>query len=366
VNQSSVLPTSASPPAFAYLVCQQTTDDSQRASLVDEIVAEAQAAETAGFCGVFVSEHHQRQDNFFPSPLVLATVLARATRRLDIGVSVALLPLYHPLRLVEDATCVDIVAKGRLILGLGPGYVPSDLHLYGIDKPEALARYLEGLEILQHGWDRNWTHEGAQYRVNISAITPRPISDPRPRIWIAANTIEGVRRAALYGDGWIIGARSTLARAEQLSEAYLSICQQLNKQPQISVIRDAWVGDSDEAAYDEVGVPLLNSHNEHVSAGFIADESMTGVDPRRSNVETFYKVATDRWLVGDRNRVQYQIGNWVTRVGASYFVVRFRHATGPSREEVLAQIARFGNTFAPDLESLGFRTGPPRQLDLSP
>ena len=332
--------------AFGYLVCQQTSDDSLRASLVDEIAAEAQAAEVAGFHGVFVSEHHQRPDNFFPSPIVLASVLARETKRLDIGLTVALLPLYHPLRLVEDATCVDVVANGRLILGLGPGYVPSDLHLYGIDKSEALARYLEGLEIVHHGWDSQWTHDGARYRVNISRITPRPISQPRPRIWIAANTVQGVGRAAQYGDGWVIGARSTLARAAQLSEAYLSNCAQLHKTPQIAVIRDAWVADSNKDAFDEVGVPLLKAHDEHVSAGFVAGESMAGVDPKYADAETFYKVAADRWLVGDRNLVRQQIGDWVTRVGASYFVVRFRHPTGPSREAVLAQIGRFGSTFA--------------------
>lgn len=331
---------------FGYLVCQQTSVDANRAALVDEIVAEAQAAESAGFKGVFVSEHHQRADNFFPSPMILATVLARETARLDIGVSVALLPLYHPLRLVEDATCLDVVANGRLILGLGPGYVPSDLHLYGIDKTEAVARYLEGLEIVHHGWDTQWVHDGARYRVNISRITPRPISQPRPRIWIAANSVQGVERAAQYGDGWIIGARSTLARARQLSKAYLSKCSQLDRPPQIGVIRDAWVADTNNDAFDEVGVPLLTAHAEHVSAGFIADESMAGVDSMHTDAETFYRVAAGRWLVGNPDQVLRQIRDWITSVGASYFVVRFRHPTGPSREAVLAQIERFGRTFA--------------------
>lgn len=338
--------TSPKPPAFGYLVCQQTPDDSRRALLIDEIVAEAKTAERSGFRGVFVSEHHQRTDNFFPSPLILATVLARETDRLDIGISVALLPLYHPLRLVEDATCVDIVANGRLILGLGPGYVLGDLRLYGMSKDDALARYVEGLDVVIHGWDRDWTHHGPTYPVQILQITPRPISEPRPRIWIAANTVDGVQRAAEYGDGWIIGARSTLARAASLSAAYRSACERLHKEPWIAAIRDAWISDSDESAYQQIGTPLLMAHAEHVSAGFVSDPAMAGVDPLDATPETFFRVSADRWLVGDRHRIEHQIAQWTSDVGTSYFVVRFRHASGPPHEAVLEQIERFGEAFA--------------------
>ena len=327
---------------FGYLSCQQTLDDGRRAILIDEIVAEAQAAERAGFAGVFVSEHHQRADNFFPSPLVLATVLARATARIDVGAAVAVLPLYQPLRLVEDATCIDVVAGGRFILGLGPGYVPADMRLYGMEKPEALERYTEGLEIVTHGWDRDWSFAGRHYRAAIADITPRPISTPRPRLWIAANTTAGVERAARLADSWVIGGRASLTSAAVAAPRYHAACAEAGKQPLVAVIRDAWLADSDLEAFRSIAPHLLTTHLERVRGGFIRDPLAAGVDPATAGPEDFYRIAADRWLVGDAARVRGQIERWRARIGASYFIVRFRHAAGPPHEAVLEQIRGFG------------------------
>lgn len=327
---------------FGYAACQQTPDDSRRALLVDEIVREAQAVERSGFQSVFVSEHHQRADNYFPSPLVLAAVLARETTRVDIGVAVALLPLYQPLRLVEDATCIDIVAGGRFILGLGPGYVPEDLRLYGMDKAEALERYAEGLEIVTHGWDRGWSYEGRWYRAAIAGITPRPVSSPRPRLWIGANTKGGVERAARSADAWVIGARASLATASAVAPRYHAACAETGKRPRVAVIRDAWIADTDLAAFRDISPYLLRTHLERVRGGFIRDPLAAGVEPETAGPEDFYRIAAGRWLVGDAARVGLQLERWRAEVGASHFILRFRHPTGPPHEAVLEQIHRFG------------------------
>ena len=328
---------------FGYLVCQQTADAAHRAALVDEILQEASTAESAGFSSVFVSEHHQRVDNFFPSPLVLAALLARSTTDIDVGIGIAVLPLYHPLRLVEDATCIDIVAGGRFILGLGPGYVPDDLRLYGMDKVEALERYVEGLEIVTHGWHTDWSYEGRWYRAQIRMVTPRPISTPRPRLWIAANTKIGVERAAKMADAWIIGARASLESAAIPAAHYRRACAEANRVPQVAVIRDAWVADSDVAAFEAIAPFLLTTHLERVRGGFIRDPNAHNVDAATATAEEFYGIAADRWLVGSPERIRAQIERWRTEIGASHFILRFRHPTGPSHRSVIEQIQRFGS-----------------------
>ena len=71
---------------------------------VDEVVAEAQLAEQAGFDSCFFGEHHQDQDGFLPSPLIVATAVAAQTRKLRVGTSVILLPLHHPVQVAERVT----------------------------------------------------------------------------------------------------------------------------------------------------------------------------------------------------------------------------------------------------------------------
>src|SRR5437867_734356 len=81
---------------------------------IDEVIAEAQLAEASGFDSCFFGEHHQDQDGFLPSPLIVATAVAARTKRLRVGTSVILLPLHHPVRVAEDVITLDLVSRGRV------------------------------------------------------------------------------------------------------------------------------------------------------------------------------------------------------------------------------------------------------------
>ena len=99
---------------------------------IDEVIAEAQLAEECGFDACFFGEHHQDKDGFLPSPLIVATAVAAQTRRLKVGTSVILLPLHHPVHLAEDVITLDIVSKGRVILGVGVGYQATDFQAFAV------------------------------------------------------------------------------------------------------------------------------------------------------------------------------------------------------------------------------------------
>src|SRR2546428_3053765 len=97
---------------------------------IDEVIAEAQLAEASGFDSCFFGEHHQDHDGFLPSPLIVATAVAARTRDLRVGTSVILLPLHHPVHVAEDVITLDLVSKGRVILGVGIGYQPADFRAF--------------------------------------------------------------------------------------------------------------------------------------------------------------------------------------------------------------------------------------------
>src|SRR5258708_30863932 len=91
---------------------------------IDEVIAEAQLAETSGFDSCFFGEHHQAHDGFLPSPLIAATAVAARTTRLRVGTSVILLPLHHPVHAAADAIPLALVSNGRVTLRVGIGPQP--------------------------------------------------------------------------------------------------------------------------------------------------------------------------------------------------------------------------------------------------
>src|SRR5579883_2591092 len=71
-------------------------------------------AETLGFDGVWLAEHHGIADGFPPSPFVIGAAIAARTKTLRIATAVALAPFYHPVRLAEDTAVLDALSNGRL------------------------------------------------------------------------------------------------------------------------------------------------------------------------------------------------------------------------------------------------------------
>ncbi|MGH9003012.1 MAG: LLM class flavin-dependent oxidoreductase, partial [Acidimicrobiia bacterium] len=118
----------------------------------EEIVAEAQMAESVGFDSCMITEHHQQPDGYFPNPIMVAAAVARETTSLKVGTCVALAPLYDPVRLAEDTALLDVISGGRMQLGLGAGYVAEDLTAFGVDMTQRGTLFEDAVLFLQRAW----------------------------------------------------------------------------------------------------------------------------------------------------------------------------------------------------------------------
>ena len=172
--------------------------------LYNEIIDQIVWGEENGFDDIWLSEHHFIEDGYSPSLLPIAAAIASRTRKIHIGTSVVLLPFHNPVRLAEDAATVDVISGGRFELGVGVGYKVEEFESFAISSKERGARTNEGLEIIRRLWEgETLTFEGKYYTVTKAKLTPEPIQQPRPPIWVGGFTPPALRRAAKYGDGYI-------------------------------------------------------------------------------------------------------------------------------------------------------------------
>jgi alkanesulfonate monooxygenase SsuD/methylene tetrahydromethanopterin reductase-like flavin-dependent oxidoreductase (luciferase family) len=208
----------------------------------------AEAYDRLGFHAYHVAEHHGTPLGLAPSPGILFAALSQRTRRLLFGPMVFLLPLYHPLRLIEEVAMLDALSNGRFQIGVGRGVSPIELGFYGLDMAEQRDRYQETLEILLKGLSsETLDYHGKFYRFDNVPMTVRPVQQPHPPLWYGVGSPESVTWCARNGvnavtlaHGEAVRRMTDLYRAEWAGSAAAM--------PLLGVNRHIVVAESDAAA----------------------------------------------------------------------------------------------------------------------
>jgi probable F420-dependent oxidoreductase len=120
-----------------------------------------------------------------------------------LGTGVLIAPVRKPVLLARELTTLDVVSNGRLLVGLGVGWLAPEFDIAGEDFPSRGPRTDEIIEILRRLWtEKEIAYEGRHYVLPRMAFEPKPISRPHPPILIGGQSRAALRRAALLGDGW--------------------------------------------------------------------------------------------------------------------------------------------------------------------
>lgn len=314
---------------------------------VQEAIAEAELAEACGFDGFFFGEHHQDKDGFLPSPLIVCAAVAARTKRIQIGTSVLLLPLHHPLRVAEDAVTLDIVSGGRLALGVGLGYQDADFRAFGIEKKHRVGLFEEGVELLRKSWTgESFSHRGKHFDIDDVRVLPRPIQQPGPPLWIGGWVPAAVDRAGRIGDAIVLGPSMPLAETKILAARYREAAKASGRKPQVVTMRDAWVADSLEDAARVYGPEVMEAYKYYWRNGATAFQEIESEDA--FEFENMWK---DRIITGSPENCVAEFKRWAEAVGSDYFLLRLRHAHsgGPPHKDIMKTIERFGRDVIPHL-----------------
>jgi alkanesulfonate monooxygenase SsuD/methylene tetrahydromethanopterin reductase-like flavin-dependent oxidoreductase (luciferase family) len=157
-------------------------------------------ADELGYDHVWITEHHFVDDGYMPSALVVSAAIAAVTERIAIGQDVMLLPFANPVRLAEDVAVLDNLSGGRIMVGAGMGYVPSEFAGMGVPRNERRARMDDTLAVLQRAWTEDeFDFDGEVFRLSGVRVRPRPVQPGGPALWVAAMSEAGARRAARLG-----------------------------------------------------------------------------------------------------------------------------------------------------------------------
>jgi probable F420-dependent oxidoreductase len=183
----------------------------------------AEAAERLGFDSVWAAHHvlmpYERASEYpykrsgtemamtpgmqWLDPIVTLSTVAATTERVKLGTSVFVLPYRDPVTLAAELAALDVLSSGRLILGVGVGWMREEFEAIGVPADERGPRTDEHLRVLK----TLWTEDPASFRGRFTsfqdvALATRPRTEGGPPIWVGGNTDRALRRALRFGQGW--------------------------------------------------------------------------------------------------------------------------------------------------------------------
>jgi probable F420-dependent oxidoreductase len=198
------------------------------------LAAVARAAEDAGWESLWTGEHIVLPDpQVPPSPLppqsrmldggIALAFAAAHTERLKLGTGIIILPQRNPLVLAKELASLDVLSKGRLLFGLGVGYLEPEFRALGIPMEERGARSIEYVEAMRAVWSMaEPAYEGRFVSFSGVDAHPRPVQQPGPPVIMGGHSPAAYRRAVTHGDGWYgfaLSAEQTAASLQGLREA---------------------------------------------------------------------------------------------------------------------------------------------------
>ena len=229
----------------------------------------AMRAEDLGLSDVWVSEHIIVPRAGFPrSPLFYDPVLsltwaAAVTKRVRLGTSVLVLPMRHPLPLAKELSTLHNFSEGRLILGVGVGWLEAEFAALGVPFNERGRRMDEGIAMMKAVWSQdpvNFESRHIPAEIKEMTMLPQPVS--AIPMWHGSRSEAAHRRTVRVGDGWH-GSQVTPEQAAPV----VARLRRDRPEPEFTIsVRTHWAGkDVGElreriAAYEAAGVQHVMVH----------------------------------------------------------------------------------------------------------
>jgi probable F420-dependent oxidoreductase len=185
-------------------------DDFDELCGIDAVTELSREAEAAGFDAVFVTEHPMPGDAWLATgghhaldPFVTLAVVAGATSRLRLQTNLCIPAYRNPFLLAKAVASLDALSGGRVILGVGAGYLEEEFAALGVDFAERNELTDESLRAMHAAWSgESVVMRGRHFDAIGNTALPTPARAGGPPLWIGGNARRAMRRAVELGSGW--------------------------------------------------------------------------------------------------------------------------------------------------------------------
>jgi alkanesulfonate monooxygenase SsuD/methylene tetrahydromethanopterin reductase-like flavin-dependent oxidoreductase (luciferase family) len=297
--------------------------------IYQEALRQVVLAENLGFKVLTVTEHHLTEVGWIPSPFVFAGAIAAVTRKVRIGTNVSLAAFHHPVDLAEQVATLDVLSNGRAILGLGLGSRPIEFDAYGVAVNRRYKLFTERADIIRRLLsEEHVSQEGSDFKLEDVTLTPRPVQKPCLPFWIGADLEAGARRAARYGDAWIVNPTVPPQALKIHFAAYRDELAKLGKDfnsRERPLIRDGFIAKSSDDAWSIVKRNMAQVYRQtYYSWG-----ALKGDDGKYLHagyeLDEFLERTRDRFVVGDPDDVIASVERYQKELGIDSVHMHLQH-----------------------------------------
>ena len=312
-----------------------------------EIFEAAQLADSLDFDAVWLAEHHfGAQAGMVSQPLLVSLAVALRTRRINVGTSLIVVPLHHPLMLAEQLSTMQLLTDERLSIGFGSGSAPFEFAGFDapFDGPRRHPRFREALEVLEHAWTgEKFSHEGNDFTIGEVRLVPRPTRPLRDFAWIGAMSEQTAAMAGEFGYGLQLPRGQSADHYATQINAFRSALRDgwgADAPERLAIARCVYVGDDDVSAIEEAGPSIRTFH-----------ERSKGYDATKPKLPMPELIDHLHFVVGGPEKCAREIAAFVAATGLTHLSIQPTWQ-GMPHERSMASLRRFGTEVIPRVAAL--------------
>ena len=305
--------------------------------VLQDTIEKAEVAKEAGFHAVWTGGGHLGRG--IQSTMLQARLTAHV-HGVDIG-TLYLLPLEQPILLAEELSTLDMMCGGRLTVAVAQGWRDFQFNAFGIPVRQRLGRFIETLESMKQLWTQDEVHYHGRYiDVDVDRPIARPVSQPYPRVLVAANADIGIQRAATIADGWLVSTRATYPTIEGQARLYKQALSDAGAEGAIWAWREAYVAQSRDEAMRIIRPSVEAMYADRAALGHARDL------PAADRIDvSFDQLLENRFIIGDPDECEREIRRYEA-IGVETIIMRMQWP-GMTQKQAFDSIRMMGSEVLP-------------------
>ncbi|ARR55281.1 LLM class flavin-dependent oxidoreductase [Rhizorhabdus wittichii DC-6] len=284
-----------------------------------------------GYDEFWCGEHHSTGWEVIASPELFLAAAGERTHYIKLGTGVISLPYHHPFHVAQRLVQLDHMTRGRLLFGSGPGALPSDAYMLGIDPMTQRDRQDEAIGVIKRLFaGERFTHESDWFTLKEAALQLLPYQEDMPFAVASQVSPSGMTLAGKYGAG-VISIGSLVKAGLMALPTQWSFAEDAAKQHGKTVDRANWrvlsgwhIAETREEARAQTGAGLMRWHNEYTVGTLMRPGALPYTSPDEAVDQTAFAdgavavIGTPDDLVVSIRKLYEASGGFGTLIGLAH------------------------------------------------